>query len=89
VNTISEIETLSDAQLHEIFADGTAEIPGADAKDVYQFCKGRTMINSWTQGGEQMPAPQSFFPHTFSLCSTTFRPDMPAFVKLPPFLSHS
>jgi hypothetical protein len=53
VTSIPEIDDYTDEQLSKIFANGTAEIPGADTKDKYQFCKGRTLINSWTKGGER------------------------------------
>lgn len=51
VTSIKQIELLSDDELYKIFTKGTAEIPGSEKKDKYQFCKGRPLINSWTKGG--------------------------------------
>lgn len=52
VSSISEIDNYSDEQLSKLFSSGVAEIPGAETKDKYQLCKGRTLINSWTKGGK-------------------------------------
>ncbi len=50
----TEVEKLSDRQLEALFKNGTADVPGYKEKNVYQFCKGHTIINAWTQpvGGD-------------------------------------
>lgn len=50
----TQVEHLSDAELRALFKTGSAEIPGFDHKNEYQFCKGHTLANPWNsnEGGE-------------------------------------
>lgn len=49
----TQVEHLSDADLRALFKNGSAEIPGFDHKNEYQFCKGHTLANPWNsnEGG--------------------------------------